>query len=197
MSKMKRGWLVVAAALAVGASGIARADDSGGGGDAGDNGMNPMYGDSYANLEGQGRNAGTPRMAPEGAFAAHEMDGQTTTPLIDRMRQTQATMTETARHNWNAMVEKTHAMTDRMRTSMNTQSSTTGSATATPTATSNLTGSTSAPSAAGPVMATPADTTSAPSASATTAPAAAGSGVRIAPVNPKGQAPTIVAPSGG
>src|SRR5438045_591629 len=62
MLKINRGWLVVAAALAVGASGVARADDGG------DNGMNPMYGDSYA---------------------AHEMDGQTT-PLMDQMRQTQA-----------------------------------------------------------------------------------------------------------
>ena len=44
-------------------------------------------------------------------------------PLIDRMRQAQAKMTEQARHNWDAMVEKTHAMTDRMRTAMNTQGS--------------------------------------------------------------------------
>jgi hypothetical protein len=60
MSKTKRGWLAVAAVLAVGMSGIVRADDSG------DNGMNPLYGDSYAKLQGQGHNAGTPLMAPEG-----------------------------------------------------------------------------------------------------------------------------------
>src|SRR3954469_13048474 len=76
MSKTKRGWLVVAAALALGASGLSRAGDGGAGGDSGDNGMNPMYGDSYATLEGQGHNAGSPRMAPQGAYAAHEMDGQ-------------------------------------------------------------------------------------------------------------------------
>jgi len=149
MSNTKRGWLVVAAALAIGASGIARADDGG------DNGMNPRYGDSYASLQGQGRNAGTPQMAPQGAFAAHEMDGQTTTPMVDQMRQTQQRMAEQSRRNWDAMVEKTHAMTDKMRTSMNTQTSD------------------------------------------GTTPAASGSGVRIAPVNPKSQAPTIVGPSKG
>src|SRR5206468_12963287 len=98
MSKSKRGWLAVAAALAVGATGVAWADDGGG-----DNGMNPMYGDSYAALEGQGHNVGTPQAAPGGAYAAHEMDNQATTPLIDRMRQTQATMAEQARRNWNGM----------------------------------------------------------------------------------------------
>jgi hypothetical protein len=150
MSKTKRGWLAVAAVLALGMSGIVRADDSGGG-DSGNNGMNPMYGDSYATLQGQGHNAGTPRMAPEGAFAAHEMEGQTTTPLIDQMRQTQARVAAQARHNWDAMVEKTHAMTQTTRTSMNTQGSTTGTTTTTaPSTASNLTGSTSAPSAAGP-----------------------------------------------
>ena len=173
MSKTKRGWLAVAAVLAVGMSGIVRADDSG------DNGMNPMYGDSYATLQGQGHNAGTPRMAPEGAFAAHEMDGQTTS-LVDQMRETQARMAAQAHHNWDAMVEKTHTMTQNMRTSMNSQSSTTGTATTTaPSTTSNLTESTSAASDTTP----PATTT--------------GSGYRIAPVNPKGQAPTVVGPSGG
>jgi len=170
MSKTKPGWLAVAAVLAVGMSGIVRADDSG------DNGMNPMYGDSYATLQGQGHNAGTPLMAPEGAFAAHEMDGQTTS-LIDQMRETQARMAAQARHNWDAMVEKTHTMTQNMRTSMNTQSSTTG--TAPPSTTSSVTGSTSSAS----------DTTPPP--------ATTGSGYRIAPVNPKGQAPTIEGPSGG
>ena len=100
MSKSKRGWLAVAAALAVGASGVAWADDGG------DNGMNPMYGDSYATLEGQGHNAGTPRMQPQGAFAAHEMDNQATTPLVDRMRQTQATMAAKMCANSCAMVAK-------------------------------------------------------------------------------------------
>src|SRR5689334_22646771 len=105
MSKTKRVWLAVAAALAVGASGIAWADDGG------DNGMNPMYGDSYATLEGQGHNAGTPRMAPQGAFAAHEMDGQTTS-VMDQMHQSQQRIAEQTRHNWDAMVQKTHQMTD-------------------------------------------------------------------------------------
>ena len=214
MSKSKRGWLAVAAALAVGASGVAWADDSGGG-DAGDNGMNPMYGDSYAVLEGQGHNAGTPRMQPEGAFAAHEMDNQATTPLVDRMRQTQATMTEQARHNWDAMVEKTHAMTNRMRTAMNTQGSTeqtpsTAGTTSTPSATSTapkapastpsapkgLTGTTSAPSAAGPVVASPPPDIGEPMVN-TPSQSATSSGVKIAPVNPRGQGPTISGPTGG
>ena len=211
MSKSKRGWLAVAAALAVGASGVAWADDSGGG-DAGDNGMNPMYGDSYAVLEGQGHNAGTPRMQPEGAFAAHEMDNQATTPLVDRMRQTQATMTEQARHNWDAMVEKTHAMTNRMRTAMNTQGSTeqTPSAagtTSTPNATpvapasppsapKGLTGSTGAPSAAGAVVASPPANIGEPMVTMPTQ-TPTDSGYKIAPVNPRGQAPTITGPSGG
>src|SRR5437762_3343016 len=82
-----RGGLMAAAALADGATSAARAGDGGAGDDSGDNGMNPMYGDSYAVLEGQGHNAGITRIAPEGAFAAHEMDGQKT-PLMDQMRQT-------------------------------------------------------------------------------------------------------------
>ena len=106
MLKINRGWLVVAAALAVGASGVARADDGG------DNGMNPMYGDSYAALEGNGHNVGTQRVAPEGAYAAHEMDGQTT-PLMDQMRQTQA-----------AIAARTHAAAERMRTALNVENRT-------------------------------------------------------------------------
>ena len=163
MSNTKRGWLIVAAALSVGASGIARADDGG------DNGMNPMYGDSFAALQGQGHNVGTPRMAPEGALAAHEMDNQPAPPLIERMRQTQTTMAEQARRNWDAMVQKAHAMTDRMRTAMNTQSSNASS-------TDQATGAT--------VVNTPAQP-------------ATDSGYKIAPVNPRGQAPTIVGPTGG
>jgi hypothetical protein len=139
MSKMNRGWLVVAA-LAVGASGVARADDGG------DNGMNPMYGDSYANLQGNGHNVGTQGIAPEGAYAAHEMDGQTTT-LMDQMHQTQAKMMEQAR-----------------------------AVSATPT------GTTSA--------------TPAPSSTVDTSQPTTDSGYKIAPVNPKGQAPTIVGPGG-
>src|SRR5256885_1382665 len=98
MSKMNRASLVVAAALAVGASSVARADDGG------DNGMNPMYGDSYAALEGQGHNVGTSRVAPEGAYVAHEMDGQTTS-LMDQMHRTQAKMMEQARRTREAMAE--------------------------------------------------------------------------------------------
>src|SRR6266576_490071 len=150
MLKINRGWLVVAAAaLAVGTSSVVRAGDGGDGGDSGDNGMNPMYGDSYAVLEGQGHNAGAPRIAPEGAYAAHQMDGQTTS-LMDQMHQTQA-----------AIAERTHAATERMRSALN------------PTpraATSSSTIDTSQPTT--------------------------DSGYRIAPVNPKGQAPTVVGPGG-
>jgi len=209
MSKSKRGWLAVVTALAVGASGVAWADDSGG-----DNGMNPMYGDSYAALEGQGHNAGAPRMQPQGAFAAHGMDSQAATPLIDRMRQTQATMAEQARQNWDAMVEKTHAMTSRMRTAMNTQGSTDqtpsaagtrGSSTTSaaprapasaPSAPTGLTGSTSAPSPAGSVVSSPAANIGEPMVRMPTQSATA-SGYKIAPVNPRGQGPTISGPSGG
>jgi hypothetical protein len=157
MSKTNRGWLAVAAALAVGASGIAWADDGG------DNGMNPMYGDSYATLEGQGHNAGAPRMAPQGAFAAHEMDGRTT-PLMAQMHESQQRMAEQTRHNWDAMVQKAHAMTDKMRTALSTQTTTATGAT---------------------------ESTTTPTQSPIS------SGYRIAPVNPKGQAPTVVGPSGG
>ena len=159
MLKINRGWLVVAAALAVGASGVAHADDGG------DNGMNPMYGDSYAALEGNGHNVGTQRVAPEGAYAAHEMDGQTT-PLMDQMRQTQA-----------AIAARTHAAAERMRTALNPTSSA---------ASSTTTSSTS-------VSASP--STAAPS-TVDTSQQTTDSGYRIAPVNPKGQAPTIVGPGG-
>ena len=172
MSKTKRGWLAVAAVLAVGMSGMVRAESSGGG-DSGDNGMNPMYGNSYATLEGQGHNAGTPSVAPEGAFAVHETGDPTTTPLIDKMRQTQARMADQARHNWDAMVAKAHAMTQNMRTSLNTQAAGIGTATV-----------------------APGDHAGAGSNSDATA-STPGSGIRIAPVNPKGAGPTIVGPSAG
>jgi predicted CoA-binding protein len=60
----------------------------------------------------------------------------------------------------------------------------------------DLTGSTSAPSAAGPVIATPGSnqgTTSAPESSSQSG---MNNGYRISPVNPKGQAPTIMGPGG-
>jgi hypothetical protein len=201
MSKTKRGWLLVAAALALGASGLSRAGDGGAGGDSGDNGMNPMYGDSYATLEGQGHNAGTPRMAPQGAYAAHEMDGQMT-PLVDQMRQTQSRMAEQARHNWNAMVERTRAMTDRMRTSMNTPRSTTSTTSTTGTTSSTATGSSSigATGSTGTANSTGAPTATIGTGTSTidsTSQPTTSSGVRIAPVNPKGQAPTVVAPASG
>jgi hypothetical protein len=125
MFKSNRGWLAVAAALAVGASGVARADDGG------DNSMNPMYGDSYAAVQGNGHNAGTQGIAPEGAYAAHEMDGQTTTPLLSA---TPSTRTTSAAPAPSSTIDTSQPTTD--------------------------------------------------------------SGYRIAPVNPKGQAPTIVGPGG-
>ena len=173
MLNMNRGWLVVAAAaLAVGTSGVVRAGDGGDGGDSGDNGMNPMYGDSYAVLEGQGHNAGTSRIAPEGAYAAHEMDGQTT-PLMDQMRQTQA-----------KMMERTHAAAEKMRAALNPTSSAAASTT------SSSTGVSATPST-GTTSATPA-----PSSTVDTSQPTTDSGYKIAPVNPKGQAPTIVGPGG-
>jgi hypothetical protein len=206
MSKTKRGWLVAAAVLAIGASGIARADDSGGGGDAGDNGMNPMYGGSYATLEGQGHNVGAPRMQSEGAFAAHEMDNQQSTPMIERMKQAQQRMAEQTRHNWDAMVQKTHAMTEKLKMSMNTQGTAAAAETAAPStatraptassAPKGMTGSTSASSAAGTVVSSPAPDMGEPMVMKP-AESATDSGLRIAPVNPRGQAPTIVGPSGG
>jgi hypothetical protein len=176
MSKMNRGWLVVAAALAVGASGVAWADDGG------DNSMNPMYGDSYANLQGNGHNVGTQGIAPEGAYAAHEMDGQTTT-LMDQMHQTQAKMMEQARRTREAMAERTHAAAEKMRAALNPTSSAAASTTSSSTA----------------VSATPTGTTSAtpaPSSTVDTSQPTTDSGYKIAPVNPKGQAPTIVGPGG-
>lgn len=163
MSKTKRGWLVLAAALAVGASGVACAEDGG------DNGMNPMYGDSYATLQGQGHNAGSSQMEPQGAFAAHETNGRTFS-LMDQMHQTQQRMVEQTRHNWDAMVQKTHEMTGKMRTALNTQPTTATTQTTTSTGTTEST--------------MPAQSSSP-------------SGYRIAPVNPKGQAPTVIGPSGG
>ncbi|HYT98159.1 MAG TPA: hypothetical protein VEO36_12635 [Casimicrobiaceae bacterium] len=168
MLKINRGWLVVAAAaLAVGTSSVVRAGDGGDGGDSGDNGMNPMYGDSYAVLEGQGHNAGAPRIAPEGAYAAHEMDGQTT-PLMDQMHQTQA-----------AIAERTHAAAERMRSALNP----------TPSAAASTTSSATA------ISATPGTGTTS-SSTIDTSQSTTDSGYRIAPVNPKGQAPTVVGPGG-
>ena len=158
MSKMNRGWLIAAAALTVGASSVARADDGG------DNSMNPMYGDSYAALEGNGHNAGTQGIAPEGAYAAHEMDGQNTS-VMDQMHRTQA-----------AIAERTHAAAERMRTAFNPTSSASASTTSSSTA----------------VSATPSAGTT--STSVDTSQPTTDSGYRIAPVNPKGQAPTIVGP---
>jgi hypothetical protein len=158
MLKINRGWLVVAAMLAVGASSVARADDGG------DNSMNPMYGDSYATLEGNGHNVGSRGIAPGGAYAAHQMDGQTTS-LADQMRQTQS-----------AIAERTHAAAERMRAALNPNSTAAASTTSSSTEVSAMSGS---------------GTTS--SATDTSQPAV-GSGYRIAPVNPKGQAPTIVGP---
>ena len=164
MSKMNRGWLIVAAALAVGASSVARADDGG------DNSMNPMYGDSYAALEGNGHNVGTQAIAPEGAYAAHEMDGQSTS-VMDQMHRTQA-----------AIAERTHAAAERMRTTLNPTSSASASTASSSTA----------------VSATPSSgttsTMAAPSSTVDTSQPTTDSGYRIAPVNPKGQAPTIVGP---
>jgi hypothetical protein len=145
MSKMNRGWLIVAAALAVGASSVARADDGG------DSSMNPMYGDSYAALQGNGHNVGAQGIAPGGAYAAHEMDGQTT-PLMDQMHQTQAKMMEQARHTQTVIAERMHAAATSI--------------------------------------------TPAPSSTVDTSQPTTDGGYRIAPVNPKGQAPTVVGPGG-
>ena len=127
--------------------------------------------DSYAVLEGQGHNAGTSRIAPEGAYAAHEMDGQTT-PLMDQMRQTQA-----------KMMERTHAAAEKMRTALSPTSSA-----AAPTPSSST--SVSATPSTGTTSATPA-----PSSTVDVSQPTTDSGYKIAPVNPKGQAPTIVGPS--
>jgi hypothetical protein len=145
MSKMNRGWLIVAVALAVGASSVARADDGG------DNSMNPMYGDSYAALQGNGHSVGAQGIAPGGAYAAHEMDGQTT-PLMDQMHQTQAKMMEQARQTQTVIAERTHAAATSI--------------------------------------------TPAPSSTVAASQPTTDGGYRIAPVNPKGQAPTIVGPGG-
>jgi hypothetical protein len=160
MLKINRGWLVVAAVLAVGASSVARADDGG------DNSMNPMYGDSYATLQGNGHNVGTQGIAPEGAYAAHQIDGQTTS-LADQMHQTQA-----------AIAERTHAAAERMRAALNPNSNAAASITSSSTA----------------ISATQSSGTT--SSAADTLQPATDSGYRIAPVNPKGQAPTIVGPGG-
>jgi hypothetical protein len=188
MSKMNRSWLVVAAALAVGASSVARG--------GGDNSMNPMYGDSYAALEGNGHNVGTQGIAPEGAYAAHEMDGQTTS-LMDQMHRTQG-----------AIAARTQATADRVRTAMNPNTDATGSTTSSSTAVSatpssgtsvttpppasstKLTGSTSSPSAAGPVVATPAPDLGEPPVSQSQPETE----YRMSPVNPRGQGPTILGP---
>jgi hypothetical protein len=84
MAKNGYRWMLAAVAAA-GMSGAALAD-----GDGGDSSMNPFYGESWAPLEGHGHNLGQPDIAPSGAFVAHEMDGQSGTPLAERMRQAEA-----------------------------------------------------------------------------------------------------------
>jgi hypothetical protein len=76
---------MLAALAAAGMSGAALAD-----GDGGDSSMNPIYGESWAPLEGHGHNLGQPDVAPSGAYLAHEMDGQSGIPLAERMRQAEA-----------------------------------------------------------------------------------------------------------
>src|SRR5437660_11385361 len=176
MLKINRGWLI-AAALAVGASSVARADDGG------DNSMNPMYGDSYAALEGNGHNVGTQGVAPEGAYAAHEMDGQTTT-LMDQMPQNQAKKMEQARRTREALAERTHAAAEKLRAALKPTSSAAASTTSSSTAVS-------ATPSTGTTAATPA-----PSSTVDTSQPTTDSGYKIAPVNPKGQAPTIFGPGG-
>jgi hypothetical protein len=135
---------ILAATVAAGMSGAALAD-----GDGGDSSMSPFNGDSWAALEGHGHNLGRPDVAPSGAFAAHEMDGQrNAVPLGERMRQAEA---------------KAAAFADRMRQQ------------------------TLAAMHASPSYSSPSN-----SDGGTTR---TDNGVRIAPVNPKGQAPTIIGPT--
>jgi hypothetical protein len=151
---------MLAALAAAGMSGAALAD-----GDGGDSSMNPIYGESWAPLEGHGHNLGQPDVAPSGAYLAHEMDGQSGIPLAERMRQAQA---------------KAAALAERMRQQT--------LAAMHPSSTSNSSSSSgsSSTSSASP---SPASSPDAATSSTTN------SGVRIAPVNPKGQAPTIVGPT--
>lgn len=133
MFKTKRGWLLVAAALAVSASAVARADDTGG-----DNGMNSLR----TSMNTRGSTIG---MATSGETAP--------------------------------------------------TTSSTSSASSTTSATMNLTGSTSPPSAAGPVVASKPANIGEPLV-VMPSQIANNEGVRIAPVNPRGQGPTLVGPSG-
>lgn len=142
-------WILVAA-LAAGMSGAALAGDGGAGdgGDSGDSSMNPIYGDSWAELEGNGHNLGYPTIAPNGAYAAHEMDGLAGLPLSEQ---------------WRRMKLRAAEMSEKMR-----QES------------SQMFHSSSGTPSTG---------------DAQTAPAMYGH-YRIAPINPKGQAPTIIGPEG-
>jgi hypothetical protein len=74
---------VLATALAAAASGVALADDGGG-----DNGMNPFYGDSWAWLQGQGRNTSGEMVMP-GAYSVVPPLSTMNTSLAERMRQSQ------------------------------------------------------------------------------------------------------------
>jgi len=147
MLRTSSRWILVAA-LASAMSGAALAGDGGGGdgGDSGDSDMNPMYGDSWAELEGNGHNLGYPSIAPNGAYAAHEMDGLANLPLSEQ---------------WRRMQQRAAAMTQRMRDE--------SAAVLHGSGTTSSTGET---------------------------PAAVYGHFRIAPVNPKGQAPTIMGPEG-
>ena len=159
-------WLM-AATVAAGISGAALAD-----GDGGDSSMNPFYGDSWAALEGNGHNLNQPNIGPSGAFVAHEMDGQGSgVPLAEKMRQTQA---------------RAAAFAERMR--QQTLAALRPSSASSPSPTSSgATGPSSMNSGATSPSSTSPDSTSSTSGT--------NSGVRIAPVNPKGQAPTIVGPT--
>ena len=90
MVKIRYAWMAIAA-VAAGIAGSAYA--------GGDNDMNPMYGDSWAALEGDGHSAGARVPAPTGAFVAHEMDGHTQPlPFADSIARMQARMHDAAQH---------------------------------------------------------------------------------------------------
>jgi hypothetical protein len=85
MARISR--VIAAAVIAAAASGAALADDGG------DNGMNPFYGDSWAWLQGQGRNTAGEMVMP-GAYSVVPPYSTSDTRLAERMRQTQARMRE-------------------------------------------------------------------------------------------------------
>jgi hypothetical protein len=165
MAKNGYGWMLAAMAAA-GKSGAVLAD-----GDGGDSSMNPFNGDSWATLEGNGHNLGQPRVAPSGAFVAHEMDGQSGIPLAERMRQSEA---------------KAAAFADRMRQQTLAAMHPGSTSNSGPSSTSN-----SSPDSSS----SPSSPSSMSSSDTATPGTGINSGVRIAPVNPKGQAPTIVGPT--